>query len=76
MFKKKILFLFKRCNYNNNKILTSKNFSFLLITSFVVITRSFKFIIKNESNENSFDINHSKNILNKKRLIFTLKIFK
>ena len=37
MFKDKILFLFKRCDYNNNKILTSKNLSFLSITLFIII---------------------------------------
>ena len=30
MFKNKILFLFKRCDYNDNKILTSKNLSFFV----------------------------------------------
>ena len=53
----------------------SKNLSFLSITLFI-ITRFFKFIIKNELNENSFDINFSKNILNRKRIISTFKIFK
>ena len=56
MLKDKILFLFKRYNHNNNKILTSKDLSFLSITSFVIITRSFKLIVKNNSNENNFDI--------------------
>ena len=76
MFKNKILFIFKRCEYNNNKISTSKNLSFLSTTSFIVITRSFKSIIKNKLNEDNFDINHSKNILNKKRLISTPKALK
>ena len=76
MFKNKILFFSKRYNYDNSKILTSKNLSFLLIISFVVIIRSFKFIVENNSNENSFDINHSKNVLNKKRLTSILKAFK
>ena len=52
-----------------------KNFSFLSIISFIII-RSFKFIVKNESNENNFDINFSKDILNKKRLISIFRAFK
>ena len=76
MLKNKILFIFKRYKYNNNKILISKNLSFLSIILFIIITRSFKFIIKNKSNENNFDINHLKDILNRKKLISTLKIFK
>ena len=76
MFKNKILFLFKRWNYNNNKILTSKDLSFLSTTSFVIIIRSFTCIIENDSNENNFDINYSKNVSNKKRLTLTLKTFK
>ena len=48
----------------------------MLITSFVVITRSFNLIVKNDSNENNFDINHSKNVSNKKRFILILKTFK
>ena len=76
MFKNKILFIFKRCEYNDNKISISKNLSFLLIISFIIIIRPFKSIIKNELNEDNFDINPSKDVLNKKRLISTLKIFK
>ena len=76
MFKNKILFLFKRCDYNNNKILTSKDFSFLSITSFIIIIRPFKFIVENDSNENNFDMNYSKNVLNKKRLTSILKALK
>ena len=75
MLKDKMLFIFKRCEHNNNKILILKNFLFLSIISFV-ITRSFKFIIKNESDENSFDMNSSKDILNKKRTTLTFKAFK
>ena len=66
MFKDKILFLFKRYDHNNNKILTLKNLLFLSITLFIVIIRSFKFIIENDSNEDSFDMNHSKDVSNKK----------
>ena len=65
MFKNKILFLFERCDYNNNKILTSKDLSFLSTISFIIITRPFKSIVKNDSNENISDMNHSKDVLNK-----------
>ena len=37
MFKDKILFLFKRCNYDDNKILTLKDLSFLSNASSVII---------------------------------------
>ena len=67
---------FKRYNYNYNKILTSKNLLFLSIISFVIIIQSLKLIIKNESNENNFDINHSKDISNRKRLTLTFKTLK
>ena len=81
MLKNKILFISKRYNHNNNKVLISKNLSFLLVTFllvtlFIVVTRSFKSIIKNESNENNFDINQLKDISNRKKLISTLKTFK
>ena len=72
--KNKILFIFERCEYNDNKVSTSKNLSFLSITLFIIITRSFKFTIKNELNKNNFDINFSKDI--KKRLILIFKTFK
>ena len=71
-----MLFIFKRYEHNNNKISTFKNLSFLLKTSFIIIIRSFKFIVKNESNKNNFDINHFKNILNKKRSTSTFKTLK
>ena len=76
MFKNKILFLFKRYNYDDNKILTLKDLSFSSITLFVVIIRSFKFIVENDSNEDIFDINHLKDVSNRKRLILTFKTFK
>ena len=76
MFKNKILFSFKRCDYNDNKILISKNLSFLSTTLFIIIIRSFKLIVENNSNENNFDINYSKDVSNKKRLISTLKALK
>ena len=44
------------------------------ITSFIIITRYFKFIIKNKSDEDDFDINSSKDI--RKRLTPTLKALK
>ena len=75
MLKDKMLFVFKRCEYNNNKISISKNLSFLSIISFTII-RSFKFIVKNESDENNFDINFLKDILNRKKIISTFKAFK
>ena len=75
MFKDKILFLFKRCDYNDNKILATKDLSFLFISS-VIITRFFKLIVENDSNENSFDINHSKDVSNKKKLTLILRALK
>ena len=68
MFKDKILFFSERYNYNDNKILTSKDLSFLSITLSIIITRPFKLIIKNNSNENNFDINYSKDVSNRKGL--------
>ena len=65
MRKNKILFVFERYKHNNNKILTSKNLSFLSIILFIIITRSLKFTIKNELNENNFDMNSSKDIKKK-----------
>ena len=76
ILKDKMLFIFKRYEYNDNKALIFENLSFLLKTLFIIITRSFKFIIKNESNKNYFDINYFKDILNKKRSILTFKTFK
>ena len=74
MRKNKMLFIFKRYKHDDNKISTSENFSFLSITSFVIITQSFKFIIKDKLNEYDSEANSSKNI--KKRLISILKTFK
>ena len=76
MLKNKMLFIFKRCEYDNNKTSALKNLSFLLKTLSIIVTRSFKFIIKNKSNENNFDINYFKNISNRKRSILTFKVFK
>ena len=67
ILKDKMLFIFKRYEYNDNKTLIFENLSFLLKTLFIIITRSFKFIIKNKSNKNNFDINYFKNISNKKK---------
>ena len=58
MLKNKILFIFKRYEYNNNKILAFKNLLFLLKTLFVIIIRFFKFIVKVKSNKDNFDINY------------------
>ena len=80
--KTRYCFFFERCDYNDNKILASKDLSFLSTTSSIVITRPFKFIVENDSNENNFDMNYSKNVLNKKELtsrkrsISTLKTLK
>ena len=71
-----MLFIFKRYKYNHNKALAFENLSFLLKTLSIVIIRPFKFIIKNESNENNFDMNYSKNISNRKRSILTFRAFK
>ena len=76
MFKNKILFFFKRYNYDDNKILILKDLSFLSIASSIVITRSFKFIIENNSNENNFDMNYLKNVFNKKKSTSIFKTFK
>ena len=67
---------FKRYDYNNNKILILKNLSFLSITLFIIIIRLFKLIIENNSNENNFDINYSKNVSNKKRSTSIFKTLK
>ena len=75
MLKNKMLFVSERYEHDNNKISTSKNLSFLPITSSAV-TRPFKPIVKNESNENNFDINSSKDISNRKRITSTLKTFR
>ena len=72
MRKNKMLFVFERYKYNDNKVSTLKNLSFLSIISFIIII-SLKFTIKN-SNEESFDVNFSKNI--KKKLISTLRALK
>ena len=76
MLKNKILFISDQCEYDDNKILISKNLSFLSFTSFIIVIRSFKFIIKNELNENNFDMNSLKDISNKKKSISTFKAFK
>ena len=72
MRKNKILFIFKRYKYNDNKVLIIENLSFLSIISFVVIT-FLKFIIEN-SNEESSDVNSSKDM--RKRSTFIFKAFK
>ena len=74
MRKDKMLFVFERCEYDNNKILILKDLSFLSITLFIIIIRSLKFIVKNKSNKNDFDVNSLKDI--KKRLTSTFKAFK
>ena len=76
MLKNKMLFVFKRCEYDDNKASTSENLSFLSKTLFIVITRPFKSIAENESNKDNFDINYFKDISNKKRSTLTFKAFK
>ena len=76
ILKDKMLFIFERCEYDDNKTLISKNLSFLSKTLFIIITRPFKFIVENESNENNFDMNYFKNILNRKRSTLIFKAFK
>ena len=76
IFKNKILFFFERYDYDNSKISTLKDLSFLSITSFIVITRFLKFIIENDSNEDNFDINHSKNVSNKRKSTLISKTLK
>ena len=76
MFKNKILFIFKRYKYNDNKVLTLKDLFFLSITLFIIIIKSSKLIIKNELNENNFDIDSLKNISNKKKLTSIFRVFK
>ena len=72
MRKNKILFIFKRYKYNDNKVLTIENLSFLSITSFIIII-SLKSIAEN-SDEESFNINFSKNT--RKKSTSTFKTFK
>ena len=72
MRKNKILFISKRYKYDDNKVSTIEDLSFLSIISFIIITL-FKSIAEN-SNEESFDINSSKDT--RKRLTFTLKALK
>ena len=67
MRKNKMLFISERYKYNDNKVSTSENLSFLSIILFIIII-SLKFIVKN-SNEESFDMNSSKNIKKKSTLI-------
>ena len=76
MLKNKSLFIFKRCDYNNNKMSLSKDFLFLFIISFIIITRSLKSIIKNKLNKNDFDIEYIKNTSNKKKSTLIFKAFK
>ena len=72
MRKNKILFISKRYEHNNNKVSIIENFSFLPITSFVIIT-SPKSIVEN-LNEESSDVDFSKDT--RKRSTSTLKTFK
>ena len=72
MKKDKILFVFKRYKYNNNKVSITENLSFLSIISFIIII-SLKFTVEN-SDEESSDVNFSKDT--RKRLTSILKTLK
>ena len=72
MRKDKILFVFERYKYNDNKASAIENLSFLSIISFVVII-FFKFIVEN-SDEESLDMDFSKDT--RKRSTFTFKALK
>ena len=67
-----MLFVSKRYKYNNNKVSTPENLSFLSIISSIIII-SLKSTAEN-LNEESFDINSSKDT--KKRSTSILKTFK
>ena len=66
------MFIFKRYKYDDNKVLTIEDLSFLSIISFIIIT-FFKLIVEN-SDEKSSDVDFSKDT--RKRSTFTLKTFK
>ena len=72
MRKNKILFIFKRCEHNDNKVSATENLSFLSIISFIIII-SLKSTAEN-SNEENFDVNSSKDT--RKRSTFIFKAFK
>ena len=72
MKKDKVLFIFKRCEYNDNKVLTIENLSFLSIISFIIIT-FLKFIVE-DSDEESSNVDSLKDM--RKRSTFILKAFK
>ena len=76
MLKNKILFVFERCEHDDNKISITKDLLFLSIIPFVIIIRPLKLIVKNESDEDSFDMNYSKDISNRKRLISIFRALK
>ena len=46
MLKDKILFIFKRYKYNNNKTLAIKNLSFLLNLLFIIIIKFSNLLLK------------------------------
>ena len=53
-----------------------KNVLFLSTILFIINIRSFKFIIKNESNKDDFNIEFLKNISNRKKSTLISKSFK
>ena len=70
--KNKILFVSKRYKYNDNKVSTFEDLSFLSIILFIIIT-SLKFTAENSDEEN-FDMNSSKDTRKRSTSIF--KTFK
>ena len=72
MRKNKILFISKRYKHDDNKVSAFEDLSFLSITSFIIII--FFKLIAEDSNEESFDMNFSKDT--RKRLTFIFKTFK
>ena len=72
MRKDKILFVFKRYEYNDNKVSATENLSFLSIISSIIITL-LKLTVEN-SNEKSLNVNSPKDT--RKRSTLTLKTLK
>ena len=72
MRKNKILFVFKRCEHDDNKVLTTENLSFLSTISFIIII-SLKSTVEN-SDEESLNVNFSKDT--RKRLTSIFKTLK
>ena len=67
MLKDKVLFVPGRCEHDDNKVSTAEDLSFLPTTPSVVITRPPKPTAKDESDEDSSGMDHSKDTSNRKR---------